>query len=50
MRRSNDKWSWPKQQTWEDGWTLRVPDRSFAAQQEHAIIITRDRPIIVTAA
>ena len=33
-----------------DGWTLCVPDRSFVAQQEHTIIITRDRPIIVTAA
>ena len=33
-----------------DGWTLCVPDRSFAAQQEHTIIITKDRPIIVTAA
>lgn len=33
-----------------DGWTLRVPDNSFAAQHEHTIIITKDRPIIVTAA
>lgn len=33
-----------------DGWTLSVPDQSFAAQHEHTIIITRDQPIIVTVA
>ncbi len=33
-----------------DGWTLRVPDNSFVAQHEHTIIITKDQPIIVTAA
>jgi methionyl aminopeptidase len=33
-----------------DGWTLCVPDRSFAAQHEHTIIITKNRPIIVTVA
>jgi len=33
-----------------DGWTLCVPDKSFVAQHEHTIIITRDRPIIVTVA
>lgn len=33
-----------------DGWTLCVPDHRLAAQHEHTIIITRDRPIIVTAA
>jgi len=33
-----------------DGWTLCLPDRSFAAQQEHTIIITKDQPIIVTVA
>ncbi|GAF64854.1 methionine aminopeptidase [Bacillus sp. TS-2] len=33
-----------------DGWTLRVPDSSFAAQQEHTIIITKDKPIILTVA
>ncbi len=27
-----------------------VPDKSFVAQQEHTIIITRDQPIIVTVA
>ncbi|NBD25508.1 type I methionyl aminopeptidase [Paenibacillus glycinis] len=33
-----------------DGWTLTVPDNSFVAQHEHTIIITEDRPIIVTVA
>ena len=33
-----------------DGWTLSVPDNSFVAQHEHTIIITEDRPIIVTVA
>ncbi|MEK0317480.1 type I methionyl aminopeptidase [Cohnella sp. 56] len=33
-----------------DGWTLCVPDKGYAAQHEHTIIITKDRPIIVTAA
>ncbi|MCU6709607.1 type I methionyl aminopeptidase [Paenibacillus sp. J5C_2022] len=33
-----------------DGWTLRLPSDSLAAQFEHTIIITRDQPIIVTAA
>ncbi|WP_138755597.1 type I methionyl aminopeptidase [Paenibacillus sinopodophylli] len=34
----------------QDGWTLRTPDRSFAAQHEHTIIITKDKPIILTVA
>ncbi|MGG1444797.1 type I methionyl aminopeptidase [Brevibacillus laterosporus] len=33
-----------------DGWTLCLPDSSFAAQQEHTIIITKNQPIIVTVA
>lgn len=33
-----------------DGWTLYVPDNSFTAQHEHTIIITKNQPIIVTAA
>lgn len=33
-----------------DGWTLCVPDNSFAAQHEHTIIITKNKPIIVTVA
>ncbi len=32
-----------------DGWTLSVPDRSRVAQHEHTIIITNNKPIIVTA-
>ncbi|PZD94773.1 type I methionyl aminopeptidase [Paenibacillus sambharensis] len=31
-----------------DGWTLSVPDESFVAQHEHTLIITQDKPIIVT--
>ncbi|MBD0380206.1 type I methionyl aminopeptidase [Paenibacillus sedimenti] len=33
-----------------DGWTLRLPDRSLAAQYEHTIIITKNTPMIVTVA
>lgn len=32
-----------------DGWTLRVPGHSLAAQHEHTIIITKDKPVILTA-
>ena len=32
-----------------DGWTLRTPDGSRGAQFEHTMIITRDRPIVLTA-
>ena len=32
-----------------DGWTLRTKDGSLSAQFEHTVIITRDRPILVTA-
>ena len=34
--------------TGSDGWTLRTPDGSRGAQFEHTMIITRDRPIVVT--
>jgi methionyl aminopeptidase len=34
----------------QDGWTLCAPDRSFVAQHEHTIIITKDKPIILTVA
>jgi len=34
--------------TASDGWTLRTPDGSRGAQFEHTMIITRDRPIVVT--
>lgn len=33
-----------------DGWTLSVPDQSFVAQHEHTIIITKQKPIILTSA
>lgn len=32
-----------------DGWTLRTPDRSLVAQYEHTLVITKDRPLLVTA-
>lgn len=35
--------------TQPDGWTLRTTDGSLAAQYEHTVIITQDRPILVTA-
>jgi methionyl aminopeptidase len=31
-----------------DGWTLRTPDRSLAAQFEHTLVVTNGAPIIVT--
>ena len=33
-----------------DGWTIRTRDGSLAAHHEHTIVITRDRPVILTAA
>lgn len=33
-----------------DGWTLRMPGQSLAAQHEHTIIITKDKPVILTTA
>jgi methionyl aminopeptidase len=35
--------------TMPDGWTLKTRDGSLAAQCEHTVVITRDRPILVTA-
>lgn len=35
--------------TASDGWTLMTTDGSISAQYEHTIIITKDRPILVTA-
>jgi methionyl aminopeptidase len=35
--------------TAKDGWTLKTVDRQPFAQFEHTIIITKDRPILVTA-
>jgi len=33
-----------------DGWTLRLPGQSLAAQHEHTIIITTGEPVILTVA
>jgi methionyl aminopeptidase len=33
-----------------DGWTIRTADGSLAAHYEHTLVITRDRPVILTAA
>lgn len=35
--------------TAKDGWTLKTTDGSLTAQYEHTVIITKDRPILVTA-
>jgi len=34
----------------DDGWTLRTPDGSRAAQFEHTLVITKGSPIVLTAA
>jgi methionyl aminopeptidase len=33
-----------------DGWTLKTPDGSLSCQYEHTIVITRGKPLIITAA
>lgn len=33
-----------------DGWTTRTADGSWAAHHEHTLVITRDRPVVLTAA
>jgi methionyl aminopeptidase len=33
-----------------DGWTLRTRDGSLAAHYEHTLVITRTRPVVLTAA
>jgi methionyl aminopeptidase len=33
-----------------DGWTLHTSDRSWTAHYEHSLVITKDRPILLTAA
>ncbi len=33
-----------------DGWTIRTGDRSLSAHYEHTIVITKGRPILITAA
>lgn len=35
--------------TMPDGWTLKTQDGSLAAQMEHTVVITRGKPILVTA-
>jgi methionyl aminopeptidase len=32
-----------------DGWTLRTADGSLAAQFEHTVVVTRSRPLVLTA-
>lgn len=32
----------------DDGWTFETPDKSLVAQIEHTIIVTKDKPIILT--
>jgi methionyl aminopeptidase len=34
----------------DDGWTLRTRDGSLAAHHEHTLLITRGRPVLLTAA
>ncbi|MFZ0636177.1 MAG: type I methionyl aminopeptidase [Candidatus Acidiferrales bacterium] len=34
----------------KDGWTVKTRDRSLAAHFEHTLVITRDEPILLTAA
>jgi methionyl aminopeptidase len=31
-----------------DGWTTRTSDGSLAAHHEHTLVITRDRPVVLT--
>ena len=33
-----------------DGWTVRTKDGSLSAHYEHTVVITRDRPVLLTAA
>lgn len=33
----------------EDGWTLRTPDGSLAAQYEHTVVVTNGHPLVLTA-
>ena len=33
----------------KDGWTVRTRDGSLAAHHEHTLVITKDRPIVLTA-
>ena len=40
----------PEPVTASDGWTVRTKDGSLAAHHEHTLVITRDAPMILTAA
>jgi len=33
-----------------DGWTFRTEDGSLAAHYEHTVVITRGKPVLLTAA
>jgi methionyl aminopeptidase len=33
----------------KDGWTLRTRDKGFVAQFEHTLLITKGRPLVLTA-
>jgi methionyl aminopeptidase len=33
----------------KDGWTVRTRDGSLAAHHEHTLVITKDRPVVLTA-
>ena len=33
-----------------DGWTIKTEDGSLAAHHEHTVVITRGRPVLLTAA
>lgn len=32
-----------------DGWTLKTPDKSFVAQFEHTVVVTKGQPVFITA-
>lgn len=36
--------------TADDGWTLRTPNGALSCQYEHTIVVTRGKPIVITAA
>ena len=33
----------------KDGWTLRTLDKGVVAQFEHTVVITKGRPLVLTA-
>ncbi len=35
--------------TADDGWTLKTPNGALAAQYEHTVVITKGKPILITA-